>query len=116
LQGEWTAKEIIANGEGLPAFMLRTARRRAEKNEIVISFGGRTMIHALVKIDETQRPIAIDYLHLDGATKGTRQHGIFQWEEKVACFCMSAPGQPRPGEFTSPPGSGRTLSRWQRGK
>src|SRR5579885_1701850 len=93
--------------------MLATGSRLATKNEIKISFAGQTIIHALVRLDDTQRPIAIDYCNLDGMAKGTIQHGIMQWEGEVACFCMAAPGQPRPTEFDAPKGSGRTLSRWK---
>jgi uncharacterized protein (TIGR03067 family) len=114
LQGDWTAEEIVRDGEKLPPFMLRTAQRHAEKNEVKISIGGRVMIHALVKLDDQQQPAAVEYLHVDGMTKGARQHGIFQWEGEVATFCMGMPDGPRPTDFASTAGSGRTVSRWKR--
>ncbi|MBL9208088.1 MAG: TIGR03067 domain-containing protein [Opitutaceae bacterium] len=113
LQGTWSAVEVIRDGDALPAMMLRTGARAATKNEIKISFGGRIMIHALVRLDETQDPVAVDYFNLDGLAKGFVQLGILRWEGAVACFCMASPGQVRPAEFTSPAGSGRTLSRWK---
>ena len=116
LQGNWTAVEICRDGDVLPAMMVRTGLRVAKKNEIKISFGGRAMIEALVKLDESQSPVAVDYFNLGGMCKGTVQHGIFHWAGEEACFCMGAPGQPRPTDFTCATGSGRTLSRWQRKK
>jgi len=60
--------------------MLRTGRRSTVKNEVRITFGGQTIIHALMKFDETQQPVAVDYLHLGEMTKGVIQHGILQWQ------------------------------------
>jgi uncharacterized protein (TIGR03067 family) len=113
LQGEWTAQKIVRDGLELPAMMLRTGRRVAVKNEIKISFGGQLMIHALVRIDESKNPIHVDYCNVGGACPDTVQHGIFEWQDEDACFCMAAPGQPRPADFTCASGSGRTFSQWR---
>lgn len=114
LQGEWSAVKVVRDGQALPAMMLRTGLRSARENEIKISFGGQVMIHALVRLDETADPIAVDYLNQAGPTKGQVQHGIFKWDGEDACFCMAAAGQPRPTELESPAGAGRTLSQWRR--
>ena len=53
-------------------------------------------------------------LNLEGMCKGAVQHGLLEWVENEACFCMAAPGDPRPTDFTCPAGSGRTLSQWRR--
>jgi uncharacterized protein (TIGR03067 family) len=113
LQGEWVPTKIVRDGAELPKTMLRVGRRSAAKNEVKITFGGQVMIHALVRIDERARPVAVDYLNLGGMTKGTVQHGIMQWIGDEACFCMAAPGAPRPEDFTCPRGSGRVLSQWR---
>jgi uncharacterized protein (TIGR03067 family) len=113
LHGEWSAVELVRDGEPFPAMMLRTGGRSATKNEVRISFGGQTIIHARVKFDETQQPIAVDYFHIGGMTKGALQLGVMKWIGDEACFCMAAPGQPRPADFECPRGSGRTLSRWK---
>jgi uncharacterized protein (TIGR03067 family) len=114
LQGDWLPTKIIRDGQELPAMMLRTGRRSAKQNELTISFGGQTMIHALVRIDEQNDPMHVDYYNLDGPPKGTTQHGIVKWFGDEACFCMANPGHPRPADFTSPAGSGRTLSQWRK--
>jgi hypothetical protein len=74
--------------------------------------GGSVVIHALTKLNESTSPVSVDYLILAGAAKGAVQHGIMDWKDGAARFCMAPPGQPRPGDFTSAPGSGRTLSVW----
>jgi len=93
--------------------ILATGRRQASKNELRIFFGGQLMIHALIRIDENQNPIHVDYYNIGGFSRGTVQQGIMKWMGDDACFCMAAPGQPRPGDFESTAGSGRTLSRWR---
>jgi uncharacterized protein (TIGR03067 family) len=113
LQGHWTAVEVVRDGQSLPPMMLRTGLRSAAKNEIRISFGGQTVIHALVRIDEHANPIAVDYYNLAGPCTGTVQHGIFHWDGEQACFCMAATGHARPTDFTCSAGSARTLSRWR---
>lgn len=113
LQSDWTATKIIRDGAELPAAMLAVARRYAKRNELTISIGGRNAIEALVRINDTSAPIEVDYLNIGGMAKGTIQLGIMEWRANEACFCMAAPGQPRPADFTCPTGSGRTLSIWR---
>lgn len=114
LQGEWTAVKIIRDGLDLPATVLRTALRSAAQNEIKITIGGMLAIHALVELDESAMPMHVDYFNLSGSAKDTRQHGLFKWDGEEACFCIAAPGDPRPDGFEAPRGSGRSFSQWRR--
>ncbi len=113
LQGNWTAVKIVRDGQELPQMVLRTGLRSAHKNEMKILFGGQTMIHALVRIDECTNPMHVDYYNLAGACKGTLQYGLLEWIGDEACLCMAAPDQPRPADFSCPAGSGRTFSQWR---
>jgi uncharacterized protein (TIGR03067 family) len=113
LQGEWAAVKIIRDGQELPPMMLRAGLRSANKNEVNISFGGQTMIHALVRLDEGTDPIHVDYYNLEGECQGAVQLGLLKWIGEEVCFCMAGAGQPRPADFTCPSGSGRTFSQWR---
>jgi uncharacterized protein (TIGR03067 family) len=113
LQGQWTPTKIIREGQELPSPMLRTGLRIATKNEIRILFGGQMMIHALVRLDESANPLQVDYYNIGGACQGSIQYGLMKWVGDEPCFCMAGPGQPRPEDFTCPPGSGRTISQWR---
>jgi uncharacterized protein (TIGR03067 family) len=113
LQGKWTAVKLVLDGKELPAMMLTTGLRTTTQNQLKISFGGQLMIDALVRIDESTDPIAVDYYNLHGTTKGTVQQGIMRWIDDDVCLNMAAPGQPRPTDFDCPAGSGRTLSQWR---
>jgi hypothetical protein len=50
----------------------------------------------------------MDYFLAGGKT----QHGIWVLEGNRLTTCFGAPGQPRPTEFASVPGDGRTLTVW----
>jgi uncharacterized protein (TIGR03067 family) len=113
LQGQWTPVKIVRDGAELPQMMLRTGLRSAKKNEVKISFGGQTMIHALVRLDDSTDPMHVDYYNLEGTCKGAIQLGLMKWIADEVCLCMAAPGDPRPADFTCPAGSGRTLSQWR---
>ena len=113
LQDQWKAVKIVRDGQELPQMMLRVGLRSATKNEVRISFGGQTMIHALFRLDESTDPMQVDYYNLDGACKGTVQLGLLKWIGEEVCFCMAAPGKPRPTDFTCSPGSERTFSQWR---
>ena len=116
LQGKWSAVKIVRDGQELPKLMLFAGSRVAVKNEVKITFAGQMMIHALVRLDEGANPVHVDYFNLDGECKGLIQHGLMQWDGDEACFCMAAPGQPRPADFKSAAGSLRTFSQWRRKK
>lgn len=114
LQGDWTCTQLVINGKKMPAMMLKSGIRVARQNEIKISFGGQVIIEVLVRINEAADPMQVDYYNLNGAAKGRLQQGIMKWSGDEACFCMSEPGKPRPGDFECAAGSGRTLSQWKK--
>jgi uncharacterized protein (TIGR03067 family) len=111
LQGKWRAIELVTDGKPMPDQWLGHGSRTMTGNEVKVVFGGQTMVHARVRIDQTAFPIAIDYLSLLGKQKGTVSHGIMEWIGDDVRFLMAPAGAPRPTDFT--PGKG-TLSRWRR--
>lgn len=116
LHGQWSAVKLVRDGQEFPAMMLRTGLRTAAKNDVKISFGGQTVIEARVRLDANASPVRVDYLNVGGMAPGTIQLGLLKWDGDEACFCLGAPGQPRPEDFTCAPGSGRTLSQWRKKK
>jgi uncharacterized protein (TIGR03067 family) len=110
LQGEWAAVELVTNGKQAPAAWLTHGSRKMTGNELEVVFGGQTMVHAKVRIDEAATPIAVDYLSLSGKQKGTVTHGIMEWVGDDVRFLMAPVGAPRPASFSD---SG-TLTRWRK--
>jgi uncharacterized protein (TIGR03067 family) len=113
LQGEWAPVTVITNGQPLPQAMLSFGSRTMTGNETKVTFGGQVMVHAKVRIDESQTPIAVDYLNIGRGAKGVTL-GIMELDGDTVRFCMAPAGGSRPGEFTSEKGSGRVLSEWKR--
>jgi uncharacterized protein (TIGR03067 family) len=112
LQGEWTPVALVTNGAPLAADLLAFGSRTMAGNETKVVFGGQTMVHARIRLDESVTPIAVDYLNI-GRGGRTVTHGIFEWAGDEARFCMAA-GAARPDDFSCAVGIGRTLSRWRR--
>jgi uncharacterized protein (TIGR03067 family) len=113
LQGEWAAIQVILDGKELPAAMAATGVRLGKGNEVRVTFGGQTMLHALVRVDDRADPVRIDYLIRRGPATGQVQRGILEWAGDEVCIVMAGPGRARPAAFASPDGSGITLSRWR---
>jgi len=113
LQGEWMPVALVTNGTALAANLLAFGSRTMAGNEMKVVFGGQTMVHARIRLDESVTPIAVDYLNI-GRGGRTATHGILEWAGDEARFCMAAAGASRPGDFSCNAGSGRTLSQWRR--
>ncbi len=113
-RGAWVPTHLAMNGKELAANLLSMGSRITTESETKVVFGGQTMLHAKVRIDERQAPAAVDYLYLFGPAKGKIGLGIAAWIDGELCFNIAAPGQPRPTDFTCEPESNRTFSRWRK--
>ena len=114
LQGEWVPTDLVTAGQALKPDLLAYGSRTFTGAETKVVFGGQTMVHAKVRINEAVSPIEVDYLNLAGSTRGSISLGLMQWDGDEVVFCLGAPGAPRASDFTCAKGSGRTLSRWKR--
>jgi uncharacterized protein (TIGR03067 family) len=108
LAGEWTPVSLVRDGQVLPQSMLNYGKRIATAEEVTVKFGPQVVVRAGYAVDRSPTPMTMDYFLADGKT----QHGIWALEGKRLTTCFGAPGQPRPTEFASTPGDGRTLTVW----
>ena len=113
LEGEWSAVQLIRDGEEMRADWLPFGSRTMTGNEMKVVFGGQVMAHAKVRVDERAMPMAIDYFNLAGGGKGKISLGIMDWIGDDVRFLIAVPGQQRPTNFAAP-GKGQTLTRWRR--
>jgi uncharacterized protein (TIGR03067 family) len=113
LEGEWTPVELVMDGQPMPAEWLAYGSRTTTGREVKVVFGGQTMLHAKMRVDESVTPMAVDYLALAGKHKGTVTRGILEWVGEDVRFLMAGPGEPRPAAFGAPAKTA-TLSRWRR--
>ena len=93
------------------AWVKRTTRGDITK----VVAGGQTKLHARFSLDATQGSNAIDYLdNYSGANKGKAQQGIYERNGDSLRICVAPPGKPRPREFESARGDGRSFTVWHR--
>jgi uncharacterized protein (TIGR03067 family) len=106
--GEWTPVSLVRDGQPLDKATLKHGRRIATADEVTVKFGSQVVVQAKYAVDRSPTPMTMDYFLAGGKT----QHGIWVLEGKRLTTCFGAPGQPRPTEFASTPGDGRTLTVW----
>ncbi len=112
LEGEWAMVSGEADGQPLPAEMVKTAKRVARDGVTAVTINGQVFMKAKYTADPSKSPKAIDYAMTEGFTKGKTQLGVYELDGDTIKFCFAAPGQPRPTDFTG--GAGRTVSIWKR--
>jgi uncharacterized protein (TIGR03067 family) len=113
-EGEWQMLSGVMNGTPMEASAVQWVKRMTHGNQTTVVAGPQTMLKVEFTFDPTASPSSIDYLNLLGSCKGKRQQGIYRFESDVLTVCIAAPGAPRPGEFASVPGDGRTLTAWKK--
>src|SRR6266404_163768 len=116
LQGEWTMVSGSADGQPMPDDMLKQMKRVCKGDETTTTMGGQLFIKAKIILDPSKTPKTIDYVMLDGFTKGKTQLGIYEVDGDTFKSCFAAPGAERTTDFTSKPGDRRKLSVWKRQK
>jgi hypothetical protein len=69
------------------------------------------------KLDPSKNPKALDSTYTEGPDKGKTFKGIYQLDGDTMKFCRpGSPGDERPTEFKSTPGSGAFVSMYKRAK
>jgi uncharacterized protein (TIGR03067 family) len=114
LQGEWLMVSGSADGQPMPASMLKQMKRVCKGDVATTTMAGQLYIKAKISIDPSKKPKTIDYQMTDGFTKGKKQLGIYEVEGDSFKSCFGKPDAERPTDFTSKSGDGRTLSVWKR--
>jgi len=113
LQGAWIPAMLVTDGKPMEPQWLAFGTRTQSGNETKVVFGGQTMLHARMRIDEKTSPLQVDYLHI-GKRAQTLSLGIMELKGDEWRVCTAPPGEPRPTDFSCSAGSGHTLSRWRK--
>jgi uncharacterized protein (TIGR03067 family) len=112
LEGEWAMVSAVLDGVAMNQEMVTWCRRITRGNITRVVAGPQVFVNASFTLDNSRKPQVIDYVNLEGASKGESQAGIFELIGDSLKICMSAPGQPRPADFSSKPGDGRSYTTW----
>jgi uncharacterized protein (TIGR03067 family) len=113
LQGEWMPLALVTDGNPLAESTFSFGSRTITGNETKVVFGGQVVLHAKMRLDESQSPIAVDYLNIGRGAKRVTA-GIIELRGDVVRFCIAPAGGTRPTDFSSERGTGRTFSEWTR--
>jgi uncharacterized protein (TIGR03067 family) len=114
LEGEWEMVAGTFNGAAMDAGMVKWCRRVTRGDITTVLAGPQVMLKAKFTLGPPNRSHEIDYLNLIGTAKDKVQAGIFELTDDTVQICMAAPGKPRPAEFTSGRGDGRSFTVWRR--
>ena len=112
IEGEWTMVSAVLNGKPLGPEMVKFCKRVTRGNVTKILAGPQTMLDAAFTLDRDQGHI--DYVNRSGAKKGKAQQGIYTLRGDHLEICTADPGLPRPGDFSSSNGDGRSYTVWTR--
>jgi uncharacterized protein (TIGR03067 family) len=113
-EGEWSLVSAVMDGKPMEESMVKWVRRVSQGNQTTVLAGPQTMLKVEFTHDPSQTPKTIDYLNLAGSNKGKTQVGIYEFDGALLKFCLGAPGAPRPAQFQSVSGDGRTLTIWKK--
>ena len=103
----------VLNGAALNQAMVKWCQRATRGNVTRVVAGPQVFVNASFTLDNSRKPHLIDYVNLEGSNKGKSQAGIFELIGDSLKICMSAPGKPRPVDFSSKTGDGRSYTTWR---
>jgi uncharacterized protein (TIGR03067 family) len=116
MQGDWAAVSYIQDGQQLPDDDAQAFFRNMKGNEYTVFRFDRPLGKGTFTLDATKSPRTIDAVPAIRGGKGKPILGVYEIKQNRLTLCFAAPGKDRPTEFTSIPGSGRTLTVWEREK
>ncbi len=113
LEGEWQMLSAVFNGIPMDPNLVKWCKRITRGNVTKVIAGPQVFLNATFTLDHSKQPGLIDYVNLEGASKGKTQAGIFTLSGGELKTCMAAPGEKRPNDFSSQPGDNRTYTVWR---
>src|SRR4051812_1587257 len=115
LEGTWQSVTYALDGKKATAEDLKKIKLRFEPDGKATALrDGKPFIVSATKIDPGKSPKTIDVTFTAGQGKGKTSLGIYKIEGDPLTICRAAPGEARPKELASRPGSGHTLMSYRR--
>jgi len=114
IDGEWAMISAVFSGKALDRSMVKWCKRITRGGVTTVAAGAQVQVKARFNLDTSKNPNAIDYVNLEGAHARKAQAGIVELRGDTLSICMSAPGKPRPVDFSSKAGDGRSYTIWRR--
>jgi uncharacterized protein (TIGR03067 family) len=108
LAGQWIVTVVERDGQPLEAY--RGALRTMTGDIYTLARRDGEVIRGTFSIGGDNRRALIDLRPTIGEFRGRTLLGIYDLDGEALRICFAEPGQPRPTEFRSPPGSGQILA------
>lgn len=113
-EGEWAMVSGVFGGAAMGPDLVQWTRRITHGDVTAVVAGPRVMVKARFTLAHACTPARVDYTLLEGPNARKTQAGIFELAGDELRVCMGAPGKPRPSEFASKKGDGRSFTTWRR--
>lgn len=116
LTGRWQLVKSIVDGRLVPEDEVRKTILIADHDTFRFPADAKvgTAPQGRFTLNPTKTPKQVDSIALTGPHKGQVTHGIYEiLDASNKRACWSLPGAPRPTDFSSTPGSGRTVQYWR---
>jgi uncharacterized protein (TIGR03067 family) len=118
MDGEWALIDGERDGQ---QFSEEDQKAKPMKREVkdgvsTVTARGDLVIKSKFTVDPGKKPKQIDFEAIEGAAKGTKLHGIYEFDGDTLKLCLAAAGENRPTDFTAKTGTGRTLTVWKKVK
>jgi uncharacterized protein (TIGR03067 family) len=108
-EGTWVGETNTRDGKLIPEDEAKNVRLILTADRYTLERGGDQASRGFCKIDPTKTPKTMDISIIDGVNKGQTWLGIYELTGDTYRTCFATAGKPRPGEFSSEPGSGNIL-------
>ena len=105
----------VMDGIPMDPSAVQWVKRVTHGSETTVYAGPQVMMKMEFTFDASKAPKTIEYDNTAGSNKGKTQQGIYEFEGDLLKLCVAAPGKPRPTQFQSDRGDGRTFTVWKRG-
>jgi uncharacterized protein (TIGR03067 family) len=117
LDGTWLFVSRTVDGQAMNKDQLKMMKLVRQGNQWQLQVAGQTVSSGTVTEDPTKDPMTVDIAIVQSAHPddlGKTLPGIYKVSGNTFTQCNAPPGQARPTEFSSRPGSGYTLVVYER--
>lgn len=116
MAGTWQAVLHALDGREATEADVKRIQLKVDAVGMTTALQGDKLSRAATTVDPAENPMAIDFSYTAGGFRGQTALGIYRVEDDRLTICRAAPGRARPATFASEPGSGDTLTTYEREK
>src|SRR5882724_9303591 len=105
LVGKWSCVSAVVDGKPLPQDTVQLLRLTITPDRYKTEKGSEVLFDSTYSIDPSKDPKQINMVGTEGALRGKEAQGIYSVQGNSLQICYTMPGEERPKNFESTPGS-----------